>query len=449
MKGGKQMYKILSTGEIITNLREKIKASQNDIKGTVTRNYISVVEHDKTIPNNNTLVNIYNNISKIAKENNIDLPFSLDDLMRTDEEKIQAVCNQILSDIKIYKMKKNTKDSLNLLTNNINSFITKYRVNDLQQCEIYENMADLYLNENMQYESKVYCVKTFELAIRSNNYEYALRLIYTMTNVLMKINKDELISFLGNYAYLIYDRAENKNNDIFKRIFFNAAKANKHIGNMEECMVYIKLIEDKFVLTSTQKYELKILKGDCYSDLCNYSQAESTFLSLLNEATEIEDSNVVALTYINLAEIKLKTDNKAKSREYLAKACEFKVDERYESTIKYLSLKLYIGLDELNSVNKLYDEVIKLLVKDKDEKSLYLILDNIVEYLILKREIKPLNIIVNMVYNYIMKDEIKNRNVSEVLFKIVNYMLDIDIDTAKNISNLCVKCTEKFKQNVN
>ncbi|MGO1368720.1 MAG: tetratricopeptide repeat protein [Senegalia sp. (in: firmicutes)] len=432
--------KILSSGEKIRSLRKLLKANQNDItKGNFNRSLLSYIENDKAPLSQKVSEVISKNINKIAKEKNIPLNITADYLLEDDITQVRKITSRLLDELSY--IDNINSDIFIQKIDELKKFFKNYDVKDLE-LKFYNLLAGLYYQNKEYNNSYLSYLQALEACVlNKNNINCKIEILLNMSKCTISTKNYEETILIDKYALAILKINNIINNTFYKRAYFNLALSYKNLGQYEESLKMLEIIENEnFSLTSKQKSNIYVLKGNCYLRMNQFKASEENYKNALKISIDNNVKDELWITYYNLSNIYFKTNKLDKSIFYGEKALNLKENDRdgdLTSTLILLS-EIYMKNKNLTKAEEYILESIAILEKNNMNMELiikaytlllqiYSIEDNYKKIEKLAKEIEKL-------FQYNMT-ELETSKTKELLIKTGYYFMERDFYKAKLFIN--------------
>lgn len=407
----------VTAGEKIKIAREILGISQEQLAGkSMTRNFISMVENEKTRLTWRKADDIAKNANEFAKLKHLQFRISAKYLMENEQAQIEKMANEYINDI----MKEINKDKL------IKNFLEAevfFKVNNIS-CEkfyrLYDAMIDKYLEYFYIEECKFLIIKALEITNKKDWYDKSLNLYCKLSWIYVYSKKYKEAILLKNH---IEDMKFKGYDNLILIIQFNSANAYYKLQDYSKCIEIINNEIKKHELTSNQNIDVEIMEATCIFFLKEYDDAEQKYLKILSQALDLRNDIAVARLYMCLAVLY----NKINDIENAYKHIQLSMDLiKAGYTDEALNLEAYAEyLEIMIKYNQSNDEIFNAF---KNALNLYIMINNI--------EVEEK--VINIVFEYCRK--YKNE---ELMFNILEYMYNTMING--KLENLKVLVIYVFK----
>ncbi|MFL0246588.1 helix-turn-helix domain-containing protein [Candidatus Clostridium stratigraminis] len=398
----------LNPGEKVKNIRKLLGLKQEKLEEIgVSRNFISMVEHEKRKLNKKTAAKVLGVFQNQAKELDINLDIDVKYLLTTAAEEATSYCREKLN--------------LELSMDEIEQLIdlcNKYKIVADILPNLYMKKADILFDKTIYNEAFVEYYNALEI-FKDNKDKDNKALVFN------KLGKCKLntLDFTESLAYFIrsYDLSSECNNLIIKKhTLFNLAIIYGRIDKLEEAHAYIN---DYISLcdSSNDLYDIiqaEVLRAVYYAREGKFNKSIDTYLEILVKETQIKDATL-ALIYNNLGSDYLEINDLENSIECFNRAQHLRETRDASKLCRTLIDKSKVFIK-----NKLSIEAIKLLNEGLDMAIIYSDLEYIISGFNLLEEIytslhddNALNLLYTKVL-YILKGKASNQYLANVYTKI-------------------------------
>lgn len=398
----------LNSGEKVKNIRKLLGLKQEKLEEIgVSRNFISMVEHDKRKLNKKTAKKVLEIFQEKAKELNMDLNINVRYLLTNAAEEATEFCREKLD----------TQLSMEEVENLID-LCNKYKI-------VEDILPTLYINKaNLLFERTVYDDAFVEyynaLEIYNDNSD-----LTNKAYVLNKLGKCKLMTLdlTESLAYFIrsYDLSiESENVDIKKYSLYNLALVYGKLNKLKEAQAYI----DEYILLCDSKgdfydvLDAEVLRAFYLSRTGKYEKSIEIYLKILAKETQIKDTSLASI-YNNLGADYFAINNLESSIEYFDKAHHLRETRDTSKLCRTLidKSKVYIK-------NKLTNEALRLLNEGLDMAIIYSDIEYIIYgYNLLEEIYTSLNDKnnLNLLYNkmlFILNNKANNQHIVNIYAKV-------------------------------
>jgi len=412
----------LNPGEKVKNIRKLLGLKQEKLEEIgVSRNFISMVEHDKRKLNKRTAAKVLSVFQNQAKELDIDLDIDVKYLLTSASDEATSYCREKLnSDF--------TMDEIEQLIELCN----KYKIVEDILPNLFMKKADILFDKTIYNEAFVEYYNALEIYKDKKDIE-------NKALVFNKLGKCKLntLDFTESLAYFIRSNnlsSECNNLTIKQHSLFNLAIIYGRIDKLEEAHTYI----NNFISICDSKNDLyeiiqaEVLRAVYYAREGKYEKSIETYLKILVKETQIKDATL-ALIYNNLGSDYLEFNDLENSMECFNRAQHLRETRDTSKLCRTLIDKSKVFIK-----NKLTNEAIKLLNEGLDMAIIYSDLEYLISGFNLLEEIysslqddNALNLLYNKVL-YILKNKANNQYLANVYAKIC---LNSLIHDSKNENN--------------
>lgn len=432
--------KILFPNEKIKAIRELLNIKQSDLaNGKINRSLISYIENGKIKLKEKTAKILAENINEIAKQKGLDFKIEENFLLEDASSQAKRYFNKLIKELSTIKDLKIFKEKFMEIEKQILDWDLNY-----EKGVLYETAGNFYFKNKIYNLSKIHYLKSLEYNYKLNDYNKIIELLIKKSKCCFKLNEFDNAINLNNYALLLLDIYEIKNDVFRQNLLFNNALIFKNTGRYKECIKIISKLKQKFNdIEINKKLDLEILLANCLLNTNKYDKALELYNKIMKLAKQINNYKHISIIYNNIGAIYDKKLDYDKALEYYLLSLD--IIEKYnirDSTIPYISVAdIYIKLNdkksaELNLLKALNIETdinIKIKIIDKLIK-LYISNNNNFYIEKLVKELDSINVNENKV---IVK------KVANIYFKLSNYYIDKDIDISKKYLNIGIKLLDK------
>ncbi len=249
--------------------RKKYKISQKELAGdSMSRSHLAMIETGKNSLNEKTAKSLIHNFNKILESNNISDRIIYEDLMETKEMQVTKLKDKFLE-------KLNQKFDLDETIKEIESYVSEYDIET--KISLYKKIGDLFMEaENLSRAASFYLriindliiIQSSEklgeislcllrIYIKTENFLAAVDLENLIKSEIIKFKKEEMVVILYNFGF-VYDNL----NENYKALEY-FSEVEKYVSNKEKI------------------FDIKNLQGLSFTDLKNFSEANSIYRSLM------------------------------------------------------------------------------------------------------------------------------------------------------------------------
>lgn len=287
-------FNILTPGEKIKNLRDKLGLKQEEITGgDVTRNLISIIENNKANLTEHVAKILVENINKQCKEKNMDFSITEEYLLEDVVSQAKKIAGEYIDYINKLDVKEITliEDTLN----EIDLFLKRYNVEE-KKAQVYKLIGKKYFDNRLYSKAIEYYLKAYESSINKN----------LTINVLVQIGVCYI--YLSKYEEAIKsnDLLLDLNNNVQVEYVtkFNTALSNKKLGNFDLALKQLQELKDNFKEIKTDSIgetEIDILIGICLFKTNSFNRSILIYKEILRKSTLTEKDEILVLS--NLADV--------------------------------------------------------------------------------------------------------------------------------------------------
>lgn len=423
-----ELLEFLNPGEKVKNIRKLLGLKQEKLEEIgVSRNFISMVEHDKRKLNKRTAKKVLDIFKQKAKELNLDLSIDVKYLLTSATEEAMVYCREKL----------NIELSMEEIENLID-LCNKYKIVEDILPILYIRKANLLFEKTIFDEAFVQYYNAFEIYNSNND-------IANKAFVFNKLGKCKLMTLdlTESLAYFIrsYNLSLDSDNITIKKYsLYNLALVYGRLDKLEEAQKNI----DSYILLCDSKndfYEAmdaEILRAIYFSREGKYEKSIETYLKILTKESQIKDASL-ALIYNNLGINYFEISNLESSIECFNKAQHL----RETSDISKLCRTL-IDKSKVYMKNKVTNEAVKLLNEALDMSIIYSDVEYIINSFNLLEEIytslhdkNSLSLLYNKIL-FILKNKANNQQMVNIYTKI----------SVRALIHNCTKEDEEYKTNL-
>lgn len=430
----------LNPGEKVKNLRKLLGLKQEKLEEIgVSRNFISMVEHDKRKLNKRTALKVLDIFKQKAKELDLEINIDVKYLLTSAAEEASAYCREKLS------LELSMEEIENLI-----DLCNKYKI-------VADILPNLYIKKaNLLFEKTIYDEAFFHYYSAYEIYNNNLDL-ENKAYIFNKLGKCKLMTLDLKESQAYFIRSYNlsiecHNLTIKKYSLYNLALVYGRLNKLEEA---IKHIDDYILLCDSKSdfYDVlnaEILRAIYFSKEGKYEKAIETYLKILTKEAQIKET-LLALIYNNLGTDYFETNNLESSIECFNKAQHLREIKDMSKLCRTLidKSKVYIK-------NKLTNEALKLLNEGLDMAIIYSDVEYIINSYNLLEEIytslqdkNSLDLLYNKIL-FILKNKAINEQMINIYAKVCvkalihnytkkdedykNNLMDLNILLNKNVN---------------
>lgn len=414
---------ILSPGKKLKKIRKGFKIRQHEITGgEITRELISVIENDKCGLSQKVAEILAENINKICKEKNIDFHLTAAYLL----EDITTQANKVADEY------------INFLNNNENN-ISKEFIEDIKEIDlflmnleipekkslIFEKIGDILKNQKEYYKSHTYYIKAFEHHNRLFNDIRMFNLLQKIGNICIRLTRYKEALDFNNLA-LIYN--DNVPEDLRFKILFNNALCYINLEDYPNTLNEINYIEKALRnLTKQDKFELCILKANCYRHQNLFNDSLQINKGLLDSLDEKEHENIIVIIS-NILDIYASLKDIKHIKAYIDKQI-YLLNKNNTLASPYLcSIYKQIGVacNLINNVElskEYYKKSIRACKQYRNKQILESSLDEFLDILVKEQNLSEINDFKNEILELISLDIMPRNDMA--VYKLINFYNNI------------------------
>jgi tetratricopeptide (TPR) repeat protein len=427
------MYKILTPGQKIKEIRNELVLNQQDIVGEqITRNLISLIENDKSNLSPAVARIVTKNINEICKARG--LSYSVDEryLLESTEAQISRIAEEFIK----YLDSQDVRNDSTLLNKikDIDSLFVDYSVPSIE-FRVYFKIGRALGDRKDYLTSYAYYIRALE-----NNTAFlgsidGARLLSDLGYTCLRLNRcDEALKYINLALYYM--------DDITSRLYFvlhyNAALAYKKEAQYDYAFNEITIIEETFMsLSSEDMFDVYTLKANCFEAVKRYEEALSVHEMLYSSIDRDNiESKIFALgnmldIYSLLDDTKSMSETIDKSQEFLHKY-RFLDSPIYSSDIYNQYGNAYFKLKDYQKSLEYYWESMQAARASNKTSLLSTSINRIVDIYALDENLEDLDTVKKLVIEYISEDLISLDNL--VIYKLIKLYTDKnDIGTINSI----------------
>ncbi len=410
---------ILSPGEKLKKIRKQFKIRQHEITGgEITREFISIVENNKSKLTPQVANILVENINKLCMERNIDFNLTSSYLL----EDIKSQTNRV-ADKYIDFLCNNNEINLDFqrYVKEMELFLMQYDIGERKSI-IYEKIGDIYKDANEYNTSYRYYIASFESHSTSLKDIRLFKILQKLSSVCIWLNKfKEALDF--NSLALIY------NGDVPKKfvykLHFNNVLSYIYLNQHSKALNEIKTIENSFNnLCKQDLFELNSLKANSLRHQKFYSEALK-----LNEhiLTSLKDSDLENRIFIlnNILDLYTLLKDVGNTKKYLTEIIDTihrfdDIDSSYHAPNIYNQIGQSLILIENVALAKIYYE--KSINACRIHKNIYVLeksLNLYLDILIKESSLEEINTFKNQILEFISLD-IMSKN-DHIILKLISF----------------------------
>lgn len=314
---------ILTPGEKIKEIREKLNIRQEEIEGEeITKELIENLEKNKCILTEQMAKLLVNSINKLCEEKGIEFSITKEYLLESVVSQAKKIADEYIQFIE--DLSKNDIVDIPNKLSEISIFLKAYETEE-KKVTIYRLIAKRFM------EIRVYS-KAMNYYLRAYEYSFDDRVT---NNILIKLGA--CCTYLSQYNEAInyYNLLLDLNYDLESKYIakFNIALCYKRLGNYDEAMPYLSEIQESlrnFKSTHIKEYAVYSLIAICLQNLKLYNKAENIYLELLKSVESVEEE-VFILS--NLANVYKETEDHNK----LKKICNEIINKTNDVELKFIN----------------------------------------------------------------------------------------------------------------
>lgn len=401
------MKLLLTPGDKVREIRKRIKASQSNISGTLSRVLISQIENNKVVLTKSTAVIISNNINEYCKLNGIQedyLDYKI--LLETKTQQADKIIKEYIIELINIDIV-NEEELFNKSHKEIKDFLDLYQayVSYESLTNLYEILIELSYKNNNYEKAEIYILTCFKLAISKNDTDELIRIISIRLKYLYRIKKYADVITWSNVVIQFSKRINIETNTL-KRIHFNMLISYSELKDYTNATITLKYMLKTFNLSKLEYIYVKIVEGICLNENKQYLKAEEIYLSLLkNHLNDYQvDYNSISNIYTNLAD----TYN-----------CLHLIEKRN----LYINLSLKLANSNTLMYERkiaIYEFVLKIYLKDNDFINIKRTLNITLDLLYSTKYFKRLSELISTSIKVFIEND-KCEMLDDLLIKIENY----------------------------
>lgn len=414
---------ILSPGKKLKKVRKGFKIRQHEITGgEITRELISVIENDKCGLSQKVAEILAENINNLCKKRNIDFHLTAAYLL----EDIPTQANRV-ADEYIYFLNNNENEITKDFTQDIKKIDLFLMNQDIPEKKslIFEKIADILRNQKEYYKSYTYYIKAFEHHNKLFNDIRLFNLLQKIGNVCIRLTRyKEALDF--NSLALIYNNAVPE--ELHYKILFNNALCYIKLNDYPNTLNEINYIEKSVInLTKQDKFELYILKANCYRHQNFFNDALQINKTLLESLDENEFENTILIVG-NTLDIYSTLNDTKNIKAYIDKQIHLLNKNNAVESPYLCGIYKQIGI-ACNLINNIelskeyYKKSIKACKQYRNNEILNSSLDELLDILIKEQKLSEINDFKNEILELISLDIMPRNDMS--VYKLINFYNNI------------------------
>ncbi|WBW96383.1 helix-turn-helix domain-containing protein [Oceanirhabdus sp. W0125-5] len=353
--------------------RKILKITQKELAGEkYTRGYIQTLESGKRVPPYKCAVYLVEKITEIAKEKKIKVDITVDELLKTEKERVYSCFKDTIEKINLSKTLECDLFDYETLIDTIK----RYDFNDL------EKKVKIIIAENY-YNKKEYlkAIQLYNEYLKDFEYDqYLIKEVNILKKIgtcFLKINKYEKAIESYEKAKKMYNFNNMNDTEEYIKILFNISLVFNKIKDFKKSIIYIKEAISLGSASERLNLKLNMQLGANYIDNKEYDKA----LKIYNNLYKDNPDNY--LINYNIATIYEKLGDKDKVEVFLNKCLSIKFEDNQQKSIYSLILlaKLKLEKKEISYAKKCFKYAIEISSKFKDGEMFMYSLNNIYELL--------------------------------------------------------------------
>lgn len=417
------MYKVLTPGQKIKEMRNELGLNQQDIVGEqVTRNMISIIENDKSNLSPSVARIVTENINQICKARG--LSFSVDESYLLEGTEVQI--NRIAEEFVNYLDNQDAKNDSELLNKikEIDSLFVDYSVPSIE-FRVYFKIGRVLGDRKDYLTSYAYYIRALENNTASLGSLDGARLLSDLGYTCLRLNRcDEALKYINLALYYLDDTSSR----LYFTLHFNAALAYKKESQYDYAFNEITIIEETCTaISSEDMFDVYSLKANCFKSVKRYQDALSVHEMLYSS---IDNDNIESKLFVlgNMLDIySLLNDTNSisetieKSEEFLHK---YKLLDNpiYCSNIYNQFGSAYLKLNNYKKSLEYYWESLLAARASNKTSILSSSLNRIADIYALDKNLEDIDTIKNLVIEYVSEDLISLDNL--VIYKLIKLYTD-------------------------
>lgn len=314
---------ILTPGEKIKEIREKLNIRQEDIEGEeITKDLIENLEKNKCVLTEQVAKALVININKLCEVREIDFSITKEYLLESVVSQAKNIADEYIQFIE--NLSKNDIVHIHNKLSEITMFLKAYETEE-KKVTLYKLIAKRFMEIRMYSKAMNYYLKAYECSFDDK----------VTTNILIKLGV--CCTYLSQYSDAInyYNLILELNNDIESNYIakFNIALCYKKLGSYDEAVEYLSDIQESlknFKSTHIKQYAVYALIAICLQNLKFYNKAASIYVELLKNVESVEEE-VFILS--NLANVYKET----KEYDKLRKICNEIINKTSDVELKFIN----------------------------------------------------------------------------------------------------------------
>jgi HTH-type transcriptional regulator, quorum sensing regulator NprR len=417
------MYKILTPGQKIKEIRNVLGLNQQDIVGDqVTRNLISLIENDKSNLSPAVARIVAENINQICKARGLSYSVSESYLLESTGAQINRIVEEFIKYL----------DSSDVITDSellnkikeIDSLFVDYSVPSIE-FRVYFKIGRVLGDRKDYLTSYAYYIRALENNTASLGSIDGARLLSDLGYTCLRLNRcDEALKYINLALYYLDDTTSR----LYFVLHYNAALAYKKEAQYDYAFNEIKIIEETCSAISIEDmFDVYSLKANCFEAVKRYEEALSVHEMLYSsiDSDNIE-SKLFALgnmldIYSLLDDTKSMSETIEKSEEFLHKY-KFINNPIYSSDIYNQFGNAYFKLNNYKRSLEYYWEALLTAKVSNKTSILSTSINRIVDIYALDKNLEDIDTIKNLVIEYISEDLISLDNL--VIYKLIKLYTD-------------------------
>ncbi|MGX7745854.1 hypothetical protein [Rhodopseudomonas parapalustris] len=435
--------KILSLGEKIDILCDKLDLKQKDLKGDFTRTNIYLAKKNgKCTPK--IAEAIAEAFNKRIIEGKYDYEkITVEDLLLTEDEqankKMELYCEKIYENAVSKKPLEDINENIAITDNLINS----YNIDSGLICKRLLYISEAYYYAHKYHLCKTYAIKTFAAAINNDNIIYIIDALNQFIKSLYFNCEYEDIEMYAEMAKKLTQAKNITMNEELRKVYYNTALAFSKQNQPEKCLEYLNDI-DESKLPKDWYYDILILKSICYRKLNELKKSEQTLINIINEVRDIAALNPLALAYANLAFLEAEKNDLEKCKEHINTATKINSNDTYHTLILCDCFRASLKINNIKYIHDNYLIYINYVIELNQKKLITEAIQEVFYYFLKHNNTKEIESMINEISSIINNEEYTLPcDISIIFIEAVNYF-SADLNKYNQYFDLCLKMQRKL-----
>ncbi len=288
----------IKTGGRIKYYRYLLHLTQEELAmGRISTEMISLLENNKKKLTPITASILVSNFHEIANENGVQINFEIKDLLMSDADYANTLCNKWLEELEVSPYNETKYFEIIELAKeyNLNEPIFK----------VYEKMFSFYFNNNNYSKALNYIKKLLSLSILINNKNEEIIILNKFGTCYYMLQDYDKALFNYKMAYDKFLEYEINDPQLQDKLLYNLVLSSSALKNFDAELIYMEKLESTFNVNQTEMYTNLILKANILMKIDRIEEALTIYKDILNHDIKylyIVQNNI-AVAFMRLGKI--------------------------------------------------------------------------------------------------------------------------------------------------